>query len=76
MKSVTAGSTTKEHQTTMLNEIAKLIKPEGFADNQVGMFKDDSLKITADIALKYALIKKPADLALAVDKSINTEAMK
>jgi NitT/TauT family transport system substrate-binding protein len=76
MKNVTAGSTTKEHQTTMLDEIAKLIKPEGFTEGQVGMFKDDSLKITADIALKYALIKKPADLTAAVDKSINTEALK
>lgn len=70
MKSVTAGSTTKQHQTTMLKEMAKLVKPEGFKNEQVGSFVDESVKRTADIALQYGLIKKPADLNAAIDKTI------
>ncbi|WP_246362096.1 ABC transporter substrate-binding protein [Paenibacillus alba] len=70
MKSVTAGSTTKQHQTTMLKEMAKLVKPEGFTNDQVGSFVDESVKRTADIALQYGLIKKPADLKAALDTTI------
>ncbi|MDF2644816.1 MAG: hypothetical protein K0Q73_621 [Paenibacillus sp.] len=70
MKSVTAGSTTKQHQTTMLKEMAKLVKPEGFTNEQVGSFVNESVTRTADIALKYGLIKKPADLTAAIDKTI------
>lgn len=70
MKSVTAGSTTKQHQTTMLKEMAKLVKPEGFTNEQIGSFVDESVTRTADIALKYGLIKKPADLTAAIDKTI------
>ncbi|MBD0380252.1 ABC transporter substrate-binding protein [Paenibacillus sp. WST5] len=76
MKSVTAGSTTKQHQTTMLKEMAKLVKPEGFKDEQIGSFVDESVKRTADIALQYGLIKKPADLSAAIDKSILEGAAK
>lgn len=76
MKHVTEGSTTKEHQVTMLQEMAKLVRPEGFTSDQVGMFVDNSLKVTADISLEYSLIKKPADLTKAVDKSVNEEARK
>lgn len=76
MKNVTAGSTTKEHQVTMLQEMAKLVRPAGFTNEQVGMFVDDSLKVTADIALKYGLIKKPADLAQSVDKTVLGDAVK
>jgi NitT/TauT family transport system substrate-binding protein len=76
MKNVTAGSTTKEHQTTMLQEISKLVKPQGFTNEQVGIFVDDSLKVTADIALKYGLIKKAADLTQSVDKTVFNDAVK
>ena len=55
MKHVTEGSTTKEHQVTMLQEMAKLVRPEGFKADQVGMFVDDSLKVTADISLELFL---------------------
>lgn len=70
MGAVTEGSTTKEHQTTMLMEIGKLIKPEGFTDAQVGSFVDEAVQRTVDIALKYELIKKAPDLAIAIDKTI------
>ncbi len=75
MKNVIEGSTTRQHQVTMLQEMAKLIKPEGFTSDQVGMFVDESFKRTADIMLKYGLIKKPADLESAFDESIYEDAV-
>lgn len=76
MRAVTEGSTTKEHQTTMLMEMAKLVKPEGFTDAQVGSFVDDAVQRTVDIAVKYGLIKKEPDLASAIDKTILEDAAK
>lgn len=76
MAAVTEGSTTKEHQTTMLLEMAKLVKPEGFTDAQVGSFIDDAVKRTVDIALKYELIKKEPDLAIAIDRTILEDGAK
>ncbi|MDQ8735700.1 ABC transporter substrate-binding protein [Paenibacillus sp. LHD-38] len=76
MSAVTEGSTTKEHQTTMLMEMAKLVKPEGFTEAQVGSFVDEAVQRTVDIALKYELIKKAPDLAAAVDKTILEDAAK
>ncbi|RCW43347.1 ABC transporter substrate-binding protein [Paenibacillus prosopidis] len=76
MSAVTEGSTTKEHQTTMLMEMAKLVKPEGFTDAQVGSFVDDAVQRTVEIAVKYGLIKKEPDLASAIDKTILEDAAK
>ncbi|MGG4126781.1 ABC transporter substrate-binding protein [Paenibacillus illinoisensis] len=76
MSNVTDGSTTREHQVTMLAEIAKLIRPEGFTEQQVGSFVDESFARTADIALNYGLIKKAANLDEALEKSIYEEAVK
>ncbi|MNI85439.1 hypothetical protein D3C73_1424340 [compost metagenome] len=76
MKNVTEGSTTREHQVTMLEEIAKLIRPEGFTEQQVGSFVDESFTRTADIALNYGLIKKAANLDEALEKSIYEDAVK
>lgn len=76
MSAVTEGSTTKEHQTTMLMEMAKLVKPEGFTEAQVGAFVDEAVQRTVEIALKYELIKKEPDLAAAVDKTILEDAAK
>lgn len=76
MSNVTDGSTTREHQVTMLEEIAKLIRPEGFTEQQVGSFVDESFTRTADIALNYGLIKKAANLDEALEKSIYEEAVK
>lgn len=76
MSNVTDGSTTREHQVTMLEEIAKLIRPEGFTEQQVGSFVDESFARTADIALNYGLIKKAANLDEALEKNIYEEAVK
>lgn len=74
MKNVQEGSTTRTHQETMLKEILKLVKPEGFTDEQIGTIPEDKFKTTADIAYKYGLIKKPADLTTAYDKTVVEEA--
>jgi hypothetical protein len=42
MSAVTEGSTTKEHQRTILMERAKLLKPKGFSEAQVSSFVDDA----------------------------------
>lgn len=76
MSNVTDGSTTREHQVTMLQEIAKLIRPDGFTEQQVGSFVEESFARTADIALNYGLIKKAANLDEALEKSIYEEAVK
>jgi NitT/TauT family transport system substrate-binding protein len=76
MKNVQEGSTTREHQATMLKEILKLILPEGFTEEQIGTIPEDKFQTTADIALKYGLIKKAADLTTAYDKTIVEEANK
>ncbi|GLX65766.1 ABC transporter substrate-binding protein [Paenibacillus glycanilyticus] len=76
MKAVTEGSTTKEHQTTMLMEMAKLVKPEGFTDAQVGSFVDDAVQRTVDISMKYGLIKAAPDLGKAINKTILADAEK
>jgi NitT/TauT family transport system substrate-binding protein len=70
------GSTTKEHQLYMMNEMAKLVRPEGFTSEQVGMFVEESFQRTADISLKYGLIEKAADLSKAYDQTIYEDSLK
>ena len=56
---VKAGSTLgKGHQAWMMNEINKLIWP---SPNGIGIMDDKLFQQTADIALKFGVIKKPAD---------------
>ena len=76
MNNVQKGSTTREHQVTMLKEFLKLVKPDGFSADKIGTIPEDKFKTTADIALKYGLIKKPTDLTTAYDKTIVEDAMK
>lgn len=76
MSAVTEGSKTKGHQTTMLMEMAKLVMPEGFSEEQVGSFVDDEGMRQVNIAPKYGLIKKEPDLAAAIGKTILEDAAK
>lgn len=71
MKHVEDGSTTKEHQLVMMEEVAKLVVPEGFDPANIGIIDEKMYQQTADIALKYGVIKKPADIT----KSFTTEIM-
>lgn len=65
------GSTTKEHQLIMMKEVAKLVVPEGFDSANIGVIDEDMYQQTADIALKYGVIKKAAD----IKKSYTNEIM-
>jgi len=69
MKLAEAGSTTKEHQLTMMNEVAKLIAPEGFDTAKMGYTDAAAFQQTADIALKFGVIKK----ASKVDEAYTNE---
>lgn len=71
MAQVEEGSTTKEHQLVMMEEVAKLVAPEGFDVANIGVIDAEMFQQTADIALKYGVIKEPAD----VTKSYTTEIM-
>jgi len=63
MKYVEPGSTTVDHQTRMMSEVAKLISPPGMASGKIGVMDAGRFKTTADIALKFHVISAPADPA-------------
>lgn len=62
MKQAEEGSTSKEHQLKMMNEVAKLVVPEGFDPAKIGTIDDAMFKQTADIAHEFGVIKEPANL--------------
>ncbi|WP_027091375.1 ABC transporter substrate-binding protein [Cohnella thermotolerans] len=76
MKSVEDGSTTKEHQLTMMQEVAKLVAPEGFDKSKIGYIDEAAFKQTADIALQFGVIKTAADPTKAYTNEIVEMAMK
>jgi len=63
MKYAEKGSTTADHQTRMMSEVAKLILPAGMSKDQLGVMDAGRFKTTADIALKFHVINAPADPA-------------
>jgi NitT/TauT family transport system substrate-binding protein len=63
MKYVEPGSTTVDHQTRMMSEVAKLVLPPGVAADQIGVMDANRFATTADIALKFHVINAPADPA-------------
>jgi NitT/TauT family transport system substrate-binding protein len=63
MKYAEQGSTTPEHQTRMMSEVAKLVLPSGMTKDQIGVMDAGRFKTTADIALKFHVINAPADPA-------------
>ena len=71
MSQVEEGSTTKEHQLVMMEEVAKLVVPDGFDAANIGVIDADMYQQTADIALKYGVIEKEVDIT----KSFTTEIM-
>ncbi|WP_052476193.1 ABC transporter substrate-binding protein [Cohnella kolymensis] len=76
MKSAEAGSSTREHQLTMMQEVAKLVAPQGFDLEKMGYTDDAKFKQTADIALQFGIIKKAANLQEAYTNEIVDMAMK
>lgn len=76
MKSVEQGSTTRDHQLKMMQEVAKLVLPQGMDRDKIGTIDDQLFKQTADIALKFGVIHKPADLSTAYTKEVIDAALK
>ncbi|CAB3395310.1 ABC transporter substrate-binding protein [Kyrpidia spormannii] len=76
MKSVEQGSTTRDHQLKMMQEVAKLVLPQGMDPSKIGTIDDQQFKQTADIALKFGVIHKPADLSTAYTKEVIDAALK
>ena len=53
-------SVSLNHQVYMAKEVAKLVVPQGFAPANIGYIDPAAVKQTADLALKYGLLTKPA----------------
>lgn len=76
MKQADSGSTTKEHQLKMMQEVAKLIQPEGFDETKMGYTDEKMFQQTADIALKFGVIKEAANVQEAYTNEIVEMASK
>ncbi|AJY76714.1 ABC transporter substrate-binding protein [Paenibacillus beijingensis] len=76
MKVAEQGSTTRDHQVKMMEEVAKLVAPEGFDTSKLGMIDDAKFKQTADIALQFGVIKEAANLSEAYTNEIVEMAAK
>ncbi|WP_342476318.1 ABC transporter substrate-binding protein [Paenibacillus sp. FSL H7-0350] len=76
MKLAEAGSTTREHQLTMMTEVAKLIQPEGFDASKLGYTDAAAFQQTADIALKFGVIKTASKVEEAYTNEIVEMAAK
>jgi NitT/TauT family transport system substrate-binding protein len=63
MKYVEPGSTTADHQTRMMSEVAKLLLAPGMTNDQIGIMDAGRFQTTADIAYKFHVIDTPADPA-------------
>ncbi|MEQ2528238.1 myristoyl transferase [Robertmurraya yapensis] len=75
MKEAEEGSSTREHQLTMMEEVAKLVVPEGFDSKNIGKIDDEMFKQTADIAHKFGVIKEPVNLDEAYTHEIMDMAL-
>jgi NitT/TauT family transport system substrate-binding protein len=75
MKHVERGSTTAEHQTRMMSEVAKLVLPAGMTKDQLGIMDANRFATTADIALKFKVIGKAADPAQSYTNELVHAAM-
>ncbi|WP_223067560.1 ABC transporter substrate-binding protein [Paenibacillus caui] len=76
MKVAEEGSTTREHQLKMMEEVSKLILPEGADSSKMGYTDEAMFKQTADIAFKFGVIKKEANLEEAYTNEIVEMAAK
>ncbi|UOQ84467.1 ABC transporter substrate-binding protein [Gracilibacillus salinarum] len=70
MAEAEADSTTRDHQLKMMEEVGKLILPEGFDPADIGQINDEMFKQTADIAYEYGVIEEPANLENAYTHEI------
>ena len=63
------GSSTREHQLTMMEEVAKLVLPEDFNVEELGKTDPKMFQQTADIAHQFGVIKEEAN----VDEAFTNE---
>lgn len=64
------GSSTREHQLTMMEEVAKLVAPEGFNVEDIGKTNPEMFQQTADIAHQFGVIKEEANVEEAFTNEI------
>ena len=76
MKHVERGSTTVEHQTRMMSEVAKLVLPAGMSKDQLGVMDANRFATTADIALKFNVINSPANPEKSYTNELVLDAMR
>jgi NitT/TauT family transport system substrate-binding protein len=74
MSRVDASTTNRDHQVSMMREVAKLVQPEGLAADQIGVIDTAKFDTTAAIALKFNIITKPA--ANAYTNELMNDAIK
>ena len=60
MSRVDKSTTSRDHQVSMMKEVAKLVQPAGLAPEKIGFVDPVKFQTTADIALKFNVISKPA----------------
>ncbi len=58
-----------QHQIYMAGEVAKLVVPAGFDPKKIGFIDPKAFQQTADFALKYGLLTKPAMASADYDDS-------
>jgi NitT/TauT family transport system substrate-binding protein len=61
------STTNRDHQVSMMKEVANLIVPKGMASDKVGFIDPARFQTTADIALKFKVISKAAQNAYTND---------
>jgi len=61
------STTNRDHQVSMMREVAKLIMPAGLTADKVGVIDPAKFQTTSDIALKFNVITKPARYAYTND---------
>jgi len=67
MKRADKSTTDRNHQVSMMREVAKLVQPEGLDATKIGFVDPTKFQTTADIALKFNVITKPAQNAYTND---------
>lgn len=70
MKTVEEGSSSRYHQLKMMEEVAKLVAPEGVDIEKLGYIDEEMFKQTADIAHQFGVIEKQANLQEAYTNEI------
>jgi NitT/TauT family transport system substrate-binding protein len=76
MNEIAKGSSTRQHQETMLMEIAKLILPPGSPATSLGQIDPAAYQNTANIAEKYGIVKNKVDVSKVYDQTIAQDAAK